>query len=31
MEIELIRNKIFEIRSQKVILNFDLATLYETS
>ena len=30
MEIELIKNKIFEIRGQKVILDFDLATLYET-
>ena len=31
MEIELIKNKIFEIRGQKVMLDFDLATLYETS
>lgn len=30
MEIELIKNKIFEIRGQKVMLDFDLATLYET-
>ena len=31
MEIELIKNKIFEIRGQKVMLDFDLSTLYETS
>lgn len=28
MEIELIKNKIFEIRGQKVMLDFDLALLY---
>jgi len=31
MEIEVIKNKIFEIRRQKVMLDFDLAQLYETS
>lgn len=31
MEIEVIKNKIFEIRGQKVMLDFDLAQLYETS
>jgi hypothetical protein len=30
MEIEVIKNKIFEIRGQKVMLDFDLAQLYET-
>lgn len=29
MQLSLIQNKIYEIRSQKVILDFDLATLYE--
>ena len=28
MEIEIIQNKIFEIRGQKVMLDFDLALLY---
>ena len=28
MEIEVIKNKIFEIRGQKVMLDFDLAALY---
>jgi hypothetical protein len=28
MEIEVIQNKIFEIRGQKVMLDFDLALLY---
>jgi hypothetical protein len=31
MEIEIIKNKIFEIRGCKVMLDFDLAVLYETS
>jgi hypothetical protein len=30
MEIEVIKNKIFEVRGQKVMLDFDLAQLYET-
>jgi hypothetical protein len=30
MELQLIQNKIFEIRGQKVMLDFDLAELYET-
>lgn len=30
MEIEVIKNKIFEIRGQKVMLDFDLAALYGT-
>ena len=30
MEIEVIKNKIFEIRDQKVMLDFDLANLYGT-
>lgn len=30
MHLELIQNKIFEIRSQKVMLDFDLALLYQT-
>jgi len=30
MEIEVIKNKIFEIRGQKVMLDFDLADLYGT-
>ena len=30
MEIEVIKNKIFEIRGQKVMLDFDLAVLYGT-
>jgi len=29
MEIQIIQNKIYEIRGQKVMLDFDLATLYE--
>ena len=29
MELQLIRNKIYEIRGQKVMLDFDLAELYE--
>jgi hypothetical protein len=29
MELELIQHKIFEIRNQKVILDFDLALLYQ--
>jgi len=29
MEIEVIQNKIFEIRGQKVMLDFDLAILYD--
>ena len=30
MEIEVIKNKNFEIRGQKVMLDFDLAVLYGT-
>jgi hypothetical protein len=30
MELQIIQSKIFEIRSQKVMLDFDLAELYET-
>ena len=30
MELQLIQNKIFEIKGQKVMLDFDLAELYET-
>ena len=30
MQLELIQNKIFEIRGQKVMLDFDLALLYQT-
>lgn len=30
MEIELIHKKIYEIRGQRVMLDFDLAELYET-
>ena len=30
MELQLIQNKIFEIRGHKIILDFDLAELYET-
>jgi hypothetical protein len=30
MELALIQNKIFEIRGHKVMLDFDLAVLYET-
>ncbi len=30
MELQTIKNKIYEIRSQKVILDFDLSALYET-
>ena len=29
MEIQIIQSKIYEIRGQKVMLDFDLATLYE--
>jgi len=29
MELQLIQNKIYKIRSQKVMLDFDLAELYE--
>ena len=29
MDLQLIQNKIFEIRGQKVMLDFDLALLYE--
>ena len=29
MEIQIIQKKIYEIRGQKVMLDFDLATLYE--
>lgn len=29
MELQLIQNKIYEIRGQKVMLDFDLAKLYE--
>ena len=29
MELQIIREKIFEIRGQKVMLDFDLAALYE--
>ncbi len=29
MQIEVIQNKIFEIRGQKVMLDFDLAEMYE--
>ena len=29
MELEIIQQKIFEIRGQKVMLDFDLAALYE--
>jgi hypothetical protein len=30
MKLQIIQNKIFEIRGQKVMLDFDLAELYET-
>ncbi len=30
MEIEVIKNKIHEIRGQKIMLDFDLANLYDT-
>ena len=30
MELQIIQNKIFEIRGYRVILDFDLAELYET-
>ena len=30
MELQIIQNKIYEIRGQKVILDFDLAELYGT-
>jgi hypothetical protein len=30
MEIEIIQNKIYEIRNQRVMLDFDLAELYGT-
>ena len=30
MELQLIQNKIYEIRGQRVMLDFDLAEMYET-
>ena len=30
MELQIIQNKIYEIRGQRVMLDFDLAELYET-
>ena len=30
MELQIIQNKIYEIREQRVMLNFDLANMYET-
>jgi len=30
MELQLIQNKIYEIRGQRVMLDFDLADMYET-
>jgi len=30
MELQIIQNKIYEIRGQRVMLDFDLADLYET-
>jgi hypothetical protein len=30
MELQIIQNKIYEIREQRVMLDFDLANMYET-